>query len=102
MCHGLVNRAVSNMIMGVSCPKSIRLVGSGWFKNSQKMFHPSVRVLLITRQCTPVVALDRNALHTPEVGQLTNKPEHSFCVFLFAASCASAPFDSIQCLLSIL
>ena len=76
----------SNNIMGVPCSKSMRLVGSGWCKTPSKCS--------IHLQCTPVFALDRNAPRAILYILLVS--------FLFAACCASAPFDYIQCLLSLL
>ena len=66
------------------------------------MSHPCVRLFFFSHQCTPVFALDRNAGNIPQVGQLANNLYILLVSVLFAAYCASAPFDSIQCLLSLL
>ena len=70
--------------MGVSCSKSMRLVGSGWFKTPSKC---SIHLL----DCSSVTnvrpsALDRNVGNT-RFGQLANNPVHTFgvisvCCFL--------------------
>ena len=92
----------SNNVMGVSYSKSMRLVGSRWFKTTSKC---SIHLL----DCSSSVTNVRPSLLLLGMLEILLEMVNSQTIlhillvsFLFAACCASAPFDFIQCLLSLL
>ena len=92
----------SNNVMGVSCSKSMRLVGSGWFKT------PSKCSFLLLKCSSSVINVHPSLILIGMLEillELVNSRTTRYILlasFLFAAYCASAPFDYIQCIQPLL